>query len=73
MKKFISLHLEEILKIEAIDENTAKELKERAEEYLKKEKEDIGKKLKELGVEDVLINFKGAYPRNVGYARRKEN
>ncbi len=54
--------LEEILKIEAIDENTAKELKERAEEYLKKEKEDIGKKLKELGVEDVLINFKGLTP-----------
>ena len=54
--------LEEILKIEAIDENTAKELKERAEEYLKKEKEDIGKKLKELGVEDVLLNFKGLTP-----------
>ena len=54
--------IEEILKIEAIDENTAKALKERAEEYLKKEKEDIGKKLKELGVEDVLINFKGLTP-----------
>ena len=54
--------LEEIIKIEAIDENTAKELKERAEEYLKKEKEDIGKKLKELGVEDVLINLKGLTP-----------
>ena len=54
--------LEEILNIEAIEENTAKELKERAEEYLKKEKEDIGKKLKELGVEDVLINFKGLTP-----------
>jgi N utilization substance protein A len=54
--------LENILKIEAIDENTAKELKERAEEYLKKEKEDIGKKLKELGIEDALINFKGLTP-----------
>jgi len=54
--------LEDILKIEAIDENTAKELKERAEEYLKKEKEDIGKKLKELGVENILINFKGLTP-----------
>jgi len=50
---------EEISKIEAIDENTAKELKERAEEYLKKEKEDIGKKLKELGVEEALINLEG--------------
>jgi N utilization substance protein A len=38
--------LEDISKIEAIDENTAKELKERANDYLKKEKEDIGKKLK---------------------------
>ena len=55
-------NLEEITKIEAIDENTAKELKERAEEYLKKEKEDIGKKLKELGVEDVFINLKGLTP-----------
>ena len=54
--------LEEISKIEGIDESTAKELKERAEEYLKKEKEDIGKKLKELGVEDALINFKGLTP-----------
>jgi len=35
--------LAEISKIEAIDENTAKELKDRAEESLKKEKEDIGK------------------------------
>ncbi|MBA1337663.1 MAG: N utilization substance protein A [Pelagibacterales bacterium] len=51
--------VEEISKIEAIDDNTAKELKERAEECLKKEKEDISKKLKELGVEDALINLEG--------------
>ena len=54
--------LDNILKIEAIDENTGKELKERAEEFLKKEKENIGKKLKELGVEDALINLKGLTP-----------
>ena len=54
--------LEELLKIEALDESTAKELKVRAEEYLKKEKETIGKKLKELGVEDALINLKGLTP-----------
>ena len=54
--------IEEISKIEAIDINTAKELKERAEEHIKKEKEDISKKLKELGVEDALINFKGLTP-----------
>jgi len=54
--------IEEISKIEAIDENLAKELKERAEDYLKKEKEDISKRLKELGVEDALINLKGLTP-----------
>ena len=54
--------IEEILKIEAIDENTAKELKERADEYLKKEKENIEKKLNELGLEDSLINLKGLTP-----------
>ena len=53
---------EEILKIEGIDENTAKELKERAEEYLIKEKENIEKKLKDLGVEDNLIKHKGLTP-----------
>jgi len=53
---------EEISKIDAIDENTAKELKERAEEYLKKEKENIEKKLKELGVEDNLIKIEGLTP-----------
>ena len=54
--------LDEISKIEGIDNDTAKELKERSAEYLKKEKEDIGKKLKELGVEDLLINLKGLTP-----------
>ena len=54
--------VDEIAKIEGIDENTAKELKERASESLKKEKKDIAKKLKELGVEDALINLKGLTP-----------
>ena len=53
---------DDILKIEGIDENTVKELKERAEEYLIKEKENIGKKLKDLGVDDNLINYKGLTP-----------
>jgi len=54
--------IENISKIEAIDENTAKELKERAGEYLEKEKENIGKKLKDLGVEDDLIKHKDLTP-----------
>ena len=53
---------EDISKIEAIDENTAKELKERAKEYLVKEKENIEKKLKDLGVNDNLINHEGLTP-----------
>jgi len=50
---------EDIAKIDAIDEDTAKELITRSKETLVKEKEAVGKKLKELGVEDVLINLKG--------------
>ncbi len=54
--------VEDISKIEGIDSNTAKELNERSKEYLIKEKEDIGKKLKELGVSEDLINHKGLTP-----------
>jgi len=53
---------DEISKIDGIDENTAKELQERAKEYLIKEKENIGKKLKDLGVEENLINHKNLTP-----------
>jgi len=62
IKEICESTVEEISKIEAIDENTAQELKERAEEYIKKEKEDIGKKLKDLGVDNNLINHKGLTP-----------
>ena len=50
---------DDISKIEAIDEDTAKELISRSKENLIKEKEAVGKKLKELGVEDSLINLNG--------------
>jgi len=53
---------EEISKIEGIDKDTAKELKERANDYLIKEKETIAKKLKDLGVNDDLIKHKGLTP-----------
>ena len=53
---------EDISKIEGIDLNTASELKERATEYLSKEKENIEKKLKDLGVENDLISHKGLTP-----------
>ena len=50
---------EDISKIEAIDDETAKELITRSKETLVKEKEAVSQKLKELGVEDKLVNLKG--------------
>ena len=50
---------ENISKIDAIDEETAKELIKRSKETLVKEKEVVSNKLKELGVDDSLINLKG--------------
>ena len=50
---------EDIEKIEAIDSETAQELINRSKENLIKVKEEVGKKLKELGVDDELINLKG--------------
>ncbi len=50
---------DDISKIEGIEDSTAGELITRAKEYLEKEKLEISSKLKELGVEDSLINLKG--------------
>jgi len=52
-------NLDEITKIEGIDEATASELINRSKENLIKEKVEISKKLKELGVEDALANLPG--------------
>ena len=54
--------LSEISNIDGVDESTAKELKERAKDYLKKEAEEISKKLKEQGLDENLINLKGLTP-----------
>ena len=62
VKEISQASLDEIIKIEGIEKNTANELKERAAEYLVKEKENIEKKLKDLGVNDDLINHKGLTP-----------
>ena len=50
---------EDISKIDAIDEETAQELITRSQETQVKEKEAVALKLKELGVEENLINLKG--------------
>ena len=62
IKEISQASLDEIIKIEGVEKNTANELKERAAEYLVKEKENIEKKLKDLGVNDDLINHKGLTP-----------
>ena len=54
--------LENLLKIEGIEEETAKALIERAKEFYDKDQEDISKRIKELGLEEALINLKGLTP-----------
>ena len=51
--------IDNISRIEGIEESTSKELIERAKEYLEKEKAEIAEKLKKLGVEDSLIKLNG--------------
>jgi len=51
--------VDNLAKIEGIEEKTAKELIDRAKEFLKKDAEEISKKIKELGVAEDLINLKG--------------
>ena len=59
IEEISNLKPEDISKIEAIDDETAQELISRSKETLIKEKEEISKRLKELGVEESLINLKG--------------
>ena len=52
----------DLVKIEGIEEETAKELIERAIEFHKKNQEEIQRKIKDLGLETDLINHKGLTP-----------
>jgi N utilization substance protein A len=54
--------VENLLKIEGIEEDTAKALIERAKEFYEKDQEDISKRIKELGLDEDLINLKGLTP-----------
>ena len=54
--------LNDLTKIEGIEEDTAKELIERAKEYHKKNQEEIQKKIKDLGLESDLIQHDGLTP-----------
>ncbi len=54
--------VENLLKIEGIEEDTAKALIERSKEFHEKDQEDISKRIKELGLDESLINLKGLTP-----------
>ena len=45
--------------ISSIEEETAKELIERAKEFYEKDQEEISKRIKDLGLENDLINHEG--------------
>src|SRR5210317_2199292 len=53
---------ENLSKIESIEEDNAKALIERAKEFHQKDQEDISERIKELGLQDALINLKGLTP-----------
>jgi len=55
-------NIESISKIEGIEEDTAKELIERAKEFYQKDQEEISKRIKDLGLENELINHEGLTP-----------
>ena len=53
---------EALTKIEGIEEDTAKELIERAKEFHQKDQEEIAKRVKDLGLDNELINHEGLTP-----------
>ena len=54
--------VEAFTKIEGIEEETAKELIERAKEFYQKDQEEIAKRIKDLGLDNELITHKGLTP-----------
>ena len=54
--------VEALTKIEGIEEDTAKALIDRAKEFYVKDQEEISQKIKDLGLENELINHKGLTP-----------
>jgi len=53
---------ESLTKIEGIEEDTAKELIERAKEFYKKDQEEISNRIKNLGLDNDLINHQDLTP-----------
>ena len=55
-------NLDDLSKIEGIEQETALELIERAKEFHLKDQEEISKKIKDLGLDNELINHSGLTP-----------
>ena len=55
-------NVDALLKIEGIEVDTANELIDRAKEFHQKDQEEISKRIKDLGLENDLINHKGLTP-----------
>ncbi|MDC0216325.1 transcription termination factor NusA [Candidatus Pelagibacter sp.] len=55
-------NVEALIKIEGIEDDTAKALIERAKEFYVKDQEEISKRIKNLGLEMELINHEGLTP-----------
>ena len=56
------VELDELMVIDGVDEETASELQTRAREFLEKESQEALDKLRDLGVEEALLNFDGLSP-----------
>ncbi len=54
--------IDSLTKIEGIEEDTAKELVERAKEFYEKDQEEISNRIKDLGLQNDLINHQGLTP-----------
>ena len=56
------VEIDELLVIDGVDDDTAKELQTRAKEFLEEQANKALQRAKELGVEDSLVNFEGLSP-----------
>ena len=59
------VEVDELLVIDGVDEDTAKELQVRAQEYLEEAARKALERARELGVEDSLISFEGLTPKMI--------
>ena len=56
------VELDELMVIDGVDEETASELQTRAREFLEKDSQEALEKLRDLCVEEALLNFDGLSP-----------